>query len=667
MYNLSSNWKGTCYLAEVFNSFRKDYTNYINILNATIDSNTCSSDVICHKTTKNNYLTTKEKIEQLSNISVITSSRPSGLSNSLTPNFEKEFSNLTNNNSIGALIVSNFKYKLEVDISKMDELQNEALNYISNNNVLNELNNGYNNILNFDKTVAAAASIMVTNYINDKKIILNFYEFMFMFITSAYLIVFTCIFIFLVVFEVKKYKCLYYFLLVFVNVLVILTLWEIVLAALFQGIRLFCRESPRVMKFLFTEDYILNGNTGNYPPKFGNKDSLMIELFSICLNGDGDLFNKFMTKTSLNSYISQTQNLKTKCNDLFNTIVNEMQTSSMSVNFYNNYKNNSIIYSSILKLEEMYNNLYLVSDNFEDDDIRNIINSIRSNLDNETCGMTYEYYVIKKSDCPKYSVVLNTIAYTTDGIYHCYVIQDLSSGTRVSYSNSGCDNDYINTAIAFIKEINTILKSRIDLLKELQKYYTLTWNNLYSEIKAINNSLYSIQYILNDEISDKYKYANCSSVKYDLIDFSEFLWDEISYKLKIMIIFSLLSGILGFFLFYCIMLIISKIKDNINYKYKNFDNGLIHDYSKISQISKKTKYKSIRPPNIISDNSYDNYRNNDDNEKLLTNDINYDKNRKNNNVSRYTNDGINDKNKGKVIYNNIRKIEMRYLGKKNNN
>ena len=134
-----------------------------------------------------------------------------------------------------------------------------------------------------------------------------------------------------------------------------------------------------------------------------------------------------------------------------------------------------------------------------------------------------------------------------------------------------------------------------------------------------------------------------------------------------MIIFSLLAGILGFFLFYCIMLIISKIKDNINYKYKNFDNGLIHDYSKISQISKKTKYKSIRPPNIISDNSYDNYRNNDDNEKLLTNDINFDKNRKNNNVSRYTNDGINDKNKGKVIYNNIRKIEMRYLGKKNNN
>ena len=610
-------------------------------------------------------MTTKEKIEQLSNISVISSSSPSGSNNILTPNFEKEFGNLTNNNSIGALILNNFKNKLEADMNRMDEFQNEVLSYISSNNVLSELNNGYNSILNFDKTVATAASIMVTNYINDKKMILNFYEFMYMFITSAYLIVFTCVFIFLIVLEVKKYKFIYYFLLAFVNILVILTIWEIVLSALFQGIRLFCRESPRVMKFLFTEDYILNGNTGNYPPKFGNKDSLMIELFSICLNGDGDLFQKFMTKTSLNSYITQTANLKSKSNNLFNTIVNEIQISSMSVNFYNNYNNNSIIYSSILKLEEMYNNLYLVSDNFEDDDIRNIINKIRSYLDDTSCGMTYEYYVIKKSDCPRYSVVLNTISYSTDGIYHCYVIQDLPSGTKVSYSSSSCNNDYINAAIAFIKEINSILKSRIDQLKDLQKYYTLTWNNLYSEIKAIDSSLNNIQYILNNEISDKYKYANCSSVKYDLIDFSEFLSDEISYKLKIMIIFSLLAGILGFILFYCIMLIINRIKDKIYFKKKNYDNDLYNDYSKLSQIGKKTKYRNIKTPNIISDNSYDNFKSNDDNEKLLSNDINFDKNR-NNNISRYTNDGPNEKNKGKVIYNNIRKIEMRYLGKKNN-
>lgn len=658
LYNLSSNWKGTCYLTEILNNLRKDYAYYINILNTTIDSNICSSNIICHITTKNNYLSTKEKIGQLSNISIISSLSPNESSDILIPNFEIEFSNISNNNSIGSQIVNIFKNKLEVHINNMDELQKEITSFISNNNAFNELNNGYNNILNFDKTVATASSIMITNYLNDKKMILNFYEFMFMFITSAYLIVFTCVFIFLVVFEVKKYKCFYYFILAFVNVLVILTLWEIVLSALFQGIRLFCRESPRVMKFLFTEDYILNGNTGNYPPKFGNKDSLMIELFSICLNGDGDLFKKFMTKTSLDSYIAQAENLETKINDFFNSILSEIQISSMSVNLYNNYKNNSIIYSSILKLEEMYNNLYLVSVNSEANDIRKIITNIRSYLDDDLCGMSYEYYVIKKSDCPKYSVVLNTISSTTDGINHCYIIQDLSDGTKAEYENSSCNNDYINKAIAFIKDINNILKLRIDQLKELQKYYSLTWNNLYSEIKSIDNSLEKIQYILKSEINDKFKYANCSSVKYDLIDFSEFLSDEISYKLKIMIIFSLLAGILGFILFYCIMLIISRIKNNLEIKNRNY---LSHDYSKLSQYTKK---RNIRPPNI--DNIYDNNRSKDDNEKLLNNDINFDKNRKNN-IYTYTNDGTNVKNNEKPIYNNIRKIEMRYLGKKNNN
>ena len=121
-----------------------------------------------------------------------------------------------------------------------------------------------------------------------------------------------------------------------------------------------------------------------------------------------------------------------------------------------------------------------------------------------------------------------------------------------------------------------------------------------------------------------------------------------------------MAGILGFILFYCIMLIINRIKEKINFKNKYYyNNDLSHDYSKISQINKKTKYRNIKTPNIISDNSYDNYKINDDNEKLLTNDINFDKNRKS--------DINNNNNKGKVIYNNIRKIEMRYLGKKNNN
>ena len=540
-------------------------------------------------------------------------------------------------------------------------MQNNLKNYISSSTLENDLNNAYNNILNFDKTIASAASIIITNFINDKKIILNFFVFMYFFITCAYIIVLICVFIFLVVFECEKYKCLYYFIIAFVNLLVLLAIWEIVLSGLFQGIRLFCRESPRVMKFLFTEDYIVNGNTEDYPPKFGNKDSIQSELFSICLNGNGDLYQKFASISSLNTLLTQTENLKSKSNDLYNIINNDIENSNMLSSSYINYKNNSYIYSSILKLEEMYNNLYLVSDvfNFEYDNIRNITKTIRENLDNSTCGMTYEYYVIKKTDCPKYSIVLNEITSSVDNIYHCYIIQDLLSTSKASYSGSGCDNDYINTSINFIREISTLLKNRINQLKEIQNNFILTWNNLFSEINSINNLLTNIQYLLKDQINNKYPTGNCSSIKFDLIDFSDFIYDKIGYKIKIMIIFSAISGVLGFLLFYCILLIIHKIKNEYFYLYKNNNCGYgnnLNNYNKIEDYNKIIKIRKIRPPDFKNDDEFINKYDN----KLFSN-----KKNKKSNTTNKSNISLDINNKSKVIYNNVRKIEMRNLEMKN--
>ncbi len=540
-------------------------------------------------------------------------------------------------------------------------MQNNLKNYISSSTLENDLNNAYNNILNFDKTIASAASIIITNFINDKKIILNFFVFMYFFITCAYIIVLICVFIFLVVFECEKYKCLYYFIIAFVNLLVLLAIWEIVLSGLFQGIRLFCRESPRVMKFLFTEDYIVNGNTEDYPPKFGNKDSIQSELFSICLNGNGDLYQKFASISSLNALLTQTENLKSKSNDLYNIINNDIENSNMLSSSYINYKNNSYIYSSILKLEEMYNNLYLVSDvfNFEYDNIRNITKTIRANLDNSTCGMTYEYYVIKKTDCPKYSIVLNEITSSVDNIYHCYIIQDLLSTSKASYSGSGCDNDYINTSINFIREISTLLKNRINQLKEIQNNFILTWNNLFSEINSINNLLTNIQYLLKDQINNKYPTGNCSSIKFDLIDFSDFIYDKIGYKIKIMIIFSAISGVLGFLLFYCILLIIHKIKNEYFYLYKNNNCGYgnnLNNYNKIEDYNKIIKIRKIRPPDFKNDDEFINKYDN----KLFSN-----KKNKKSNTTNKSNISLDINNKSKVIYNNVRKIEMRNLEMKN--
>lgn len=502
---------------------------------------------------------------------------------------------------------------------------------------------------------------MLTNFLNDKKMILNFFNFMFLFITSAYLIVWVCVFIFIIVFECKKYKCLYYFLISFVNLMLLLALWEIVLSFIFIGIRLFCRESPRVMKFLFTGDYIINGNTEKYQPKFGNKDPIQTELFSICLNGDGNLFQNYISMTRLNSLLNQTEKIKSKSYDLLQIIKEEIDYSTFLTNIYNNFNNYSYIYTSILKLEEMYNNLYLVSDNFGDDDIRNIINNIRENLDNSTCGMTYEYFVIKKTDCPMYSIILNEISDSIDNIYHCYVIQDLLSSSKASYSSSGCDNDYINEAIIFIKEINTLLKNRIDQLKEIQNNFILTWNSMNVEINSINNLINNIEYLLKDEINNKYPIGNCSSVKFDLIDFSDYFSYKIGYKLKIMIIFSALSGILGFALFYCILLVLNRIKSENSFKYKdnNYKNYLDNNIIEVNSDRniKKSKIRKIKYSNLIkSDDELENNNKGFDNEN--------NKEQKNKKKRYWDINDIN-MNNDNVIYNNIRKIEMKNLEKNN--
>ena len=51
-----------------------------------------------------------------------------------------------------------FVSKLNPYIDKMDEIQNIVKNFISYNNIENDLINAYNNITNFDKTIVTASS-----------------------------------------------------------------------------------------------------------------------------------------------------------------------------------------------------------------------------------------------------------------------------------------------------------------------------------------------------------------------------------------------------------------------------------------------------------------------------------------------------------------------------
>ena len=194
--SLSSNWKGTCDLIEKLNYFKNNYTNTLSILNTTLETSSCSSDTLCHKNTMNNFETTSNLIEKLDTINSISSARPSGNSTQLTPNFELEFQNRTDLNSMGGIIFYNYVNNLVADISDLEIIQLCATAYINYYEITNELNDEYKNIMNFDKTVSSAASIIMTNYINDKKLILNFFQFMFIFIFTGYLGTLTCIIIF---------------------------------------------------------------------------------------------------------------------------------------------------------------------------------------------------------------------------------------------------------------------------------------------------------------------------------------------------------------------------------------------------------------------------------------------------------------------------------------
>ena len=662
--SLSSNWKGTCNLIEEITYFKNNYTNNLSLLNSTLQTSTCASNVICHKSTQDYFDLTNQLIEELKNTSSITSTRPSGLTTTLTPIFEQEFQNFSDLNTMGGLIYNNFTNNLLINFLGLELLQLYGEEYSNSYGLSDDLNNEYNNILYFDRTVSSAASIIMANYISDKKLILNFFQFMFIFIFTGYLGSVTCVIIFLIIYECEKYSCLYYYLIGFLNLCMIFAVWAVVLGALFQGIRLFVRESPRVMRFLFTEDYILNGNTDFYPPKFGYKDQTQIALFTSCLNGDGDLLSNFVNKEELNNILVATQQFLELSIDIFADINYDIQNSNLISNSYNNIKNNSFIYSSILKLEEIQNNLYLASEGFDGDDIREIINTIRNNLDSQYCQMTFEYYVIKKSDCPKYSIILTEITNTVEYIYHCYVIQDLSSTTTAQYTNTSCNNDYINNAITFIKEINTILTKRINNLKEYYNNYILTYKSMYSEISQINDSLTQIENLLKNEINNNYPKANCSSLKFDLIDFSDFMYDKIGYKLKIMIIFSILGGTLGYFALYGILLILNNM-DEDKKGIKRFKNGYYpySNYSTIKEYKPPSKVRNIKPINFSRNKTDDERSNNRYNNKLPGSKINNNSKLKRNlTPDKYKNNNNSNNNiKGDVIYNNVRKVEMNNL------
>ena len=577
--SLSTGWTGTCPPLQLFSSVKEDFNSELSSLATVLSSS--------HQQTMSAYNTINTLINNLYSVSTINVSRPSDSSILLIPNFESEFRDKNNKSLIGGEIYYGFNNKLKPYIDELNGNIQTNINYLLNSNSFkSSINDAYSNFAKFD--------------------------------------IYLC----------KEYEVLYYFILVLINLLFVMILLEIFLSSFFGQVRLICHEIPRAINFIFTGTYMVSGNSGSYPAQFGRGDTNMTKMFTSCLNGNENLVSLFIKSSDLSSFYS----LKNDIDTLYVKLSNELKASNLILNNYISIEN-SIFLNAITKLELTKDNLYIASEGFEKDDIYNILYTIRENLRSEDCSLNNEYFVVKESDCPSESIKLTTIQ-NKAGETHCYIIQNLSSAA-VSYTGSSCNNTYIYNAINFIKQIDSLLDSRLEKIRKAQLYYSATFNNLTNEIYSISKILNDTYSIINNDLSKSLNISNCGSVRYDLIDFCDYIGDTTEYDARIVVIFSAFLGVFGFVLLYSFLVVFNGLSSSENDK---DDYGYNYGKKKIKNINIKVN-KSRLNRKTISDYDKDEDEDEDD-------ENNYKK-------------SFNNK-KGKTPSKTGQKVEMSYMAQNNN-
>ena len=582
--SLSTGWKGTCTLINEYDSIYNNYNSELTSLSSVLSS--------YHTLLLSYYGITNTLISNLFTTTYITSTRPSGLTTQLMSLSESEFSDRTNTSSIGGKIYTDFSNYLKTNIESLNLTIRPNINtFISNNIYGKSMKDAYDNFANFDSTVATAANVMNNNILDMKDYFFTL-QFILMFFTCAYLFFFGVIILLYIIYICKHYGILWYFIIILIHILLAMMLVEIFMSSFFGQVRLICHEVPRAMNFIFTGSYIVSGNSESYPAKFGTGNANMTKMFTTCLNGDGDLINLFISSSDL----STISNLRTSVTNLYLNVKDVVDKSNVIINNYNNLENSNI-FKGIIKLETMKKNIYMITEGFGEDDIYTILSNIRTNLDLTTCSMTNEYYVVRAADCPSGSVQLTTI-YNTSGTDHCYVIQNLDTSASASYTNSGCNNTYINAAITYIKELDTLLDTRLSTLQLLQDAYSTTFNYLSTEVESLSNRINSTYEQINSNF-DTSSIANCGSTKFDLIDFCDFIGDTTEYDARIVVIFSAFVGVFGYVMLYTFLVVLNTLEvsggnhydDDYGYNYgdKKFRNININVH-KAKPIKRESEY-----------------------------------------------------------------------------
>ena len=598
--SLSTGWTGTCSLVEYFNNINTNYASEKASL-----TNIFSTS---HQELLTYYSSTSTLINNLYTVSYITSERPSGLTAALMSKSEYEFSDKTNNSLIGGKINTDYNNYLKANLDLLNSTIRTSVNsFVNSDSYVNNINDAYQNLANFDTTVATAANVMNKNILDLKDYFLTL-QFTVMFFTWAYLFFFGGIILLYIIYVCKKYGILWYFIIIIVHFLLAMMLVEIFMASFFGQVRLICHEIPRAMSFIFTGSYMVSGNSASYPAKFGTGNANMTKIFTTCLNGDGNLINLFLTSSDLSTITS----LRSSVTSLYMNVKQISDKSNVIINSYDTLEN-SIFLKGIIKLQTMKENLYMATEGFGEDDIYTILNNIRTNLDLQNCSMTNEYYVIRVSDCPSGSVQLTTI-YNTTGTIHCYIIQNLETSATAAYSNEGCNNTYINTAITYIKEINTLINTRLTQLELVQNMYSSSFDLLIKEVTSLSNKINSTYDQLNSNF-DSTSIGNCGSSRFDLIDFCDFIGDTTEYDARIVLIFGSFVGVFGYVMLYTFLIVLNTFESyDIGNEYDDYG----YNYGKTKARNINININKSRP--IIKDN---NYYENEEEEEYYKNKLNY--------------------------------------------
>ena len=622
---LSTGWTGTCPLVQHYSDVYSNYTSEISSLSTILSSN--------HPNLITYYTATTALINNLYTVTYISSARPSGVTTSLLSKSESEFNDRTNTSLIGGKIYSDYTSYLKTYFDSLNgTIRTNVNNFISSDANGRSINDVYENFQNFDVAVATASNVMNKNILDLKDYFLTL-QFILMFFTWGYLLFFGAIIILYIIYACKKYNILWYFIIIFVHALLVMILVEIFMSSFFGQVRLICHEIPRAINFIFTGSYMVSGNSASYPAKFGTGNANMTKMFTSCLNGDGDLVNLFLSSSDLSTITS----LRTSVTNLYLNVKQTLDKSNVITNNYDSIEN-SIFLKGIIKLETMKENLYMATEGFGDDDIYTILSNIRTNLDLATCSMTTEYYVIRSSDCPSGSVQLTTI-YNTTGTSHCYVIQNLVSSASAAYVNSGCNNTYINTAITFIKEIYSLIDTRLIQLTTLQTVYSSTFNSLSSEIESLSRGINSTYSQLSSNLTS-ISISNCGSSRFDLIDFCDFIGDTTEYDARIVVIFSAFIGVFGYVMLYSFLVVLNSFD---SYEGDNGYDDYGYNYGKKKVRNININVNKARPIKRES-----NYYDNDEEEE----DDDY-------------NNKLKQPKKEKVPPKTGQKVEMTYLSKNN--